>query len=120
VNASCPNLHADIWAHDARATGEVVRAVRGATTLPVLAKLSPNATDVVTIAHAAVDAGATALTLVNTMRAFLVDAGARRLVQVDDVDTSATLGEQGGDGAADAAAAARDDGLLVIQFKHAW
>ena len=74
VNASCPNLHADIWAHDARATSEVVRAVRGATTLPVFAKLSPNVTDLTEIARAAVDAGADGLTLVNTVLA-LVRAG---------------------------------------------
>jgi dihydroorotate dehydrogenase (NAD+) catalytic subunit len=80
VNASCPNLHASIWAHDARATGEVVRAVRGATTLPVFAKLSPNVTDLTAIARAAVDAGADGLTLVNTVLALAVDAESRRPV----------------------------------------
>ncbi len=80
VNASCPNLHADIWAHDARATGEVVRAVRGATTLPVFAKLSPNVTDLTEIARAAVDAGADGLTLVNTVLALVIDAETRRPV----------------------------------------
>jgi dihydroorotate dehydrogenase (NAD+) catalytic subunit len=80
VNASCPNLHASIWAHDARATSEVVRAVRGATTLPVLAKLSPNVTDLTTIAQAAVDAGADGLTLVNTVIALVIDAETRRPV----------------------------------------
>jgi dihydroorotate dehydrogenase (NAD+) catalytic subunit len=80
VNASCPNLHADIWAHDARAIGEVVRAVRGATALPVLAKLSPNVTDLTEIARAAVDAGADGLTLVNTVLALVVDAETRRPV----------------------------------------
>ena len=52
----------------------VVDAVGGA---PVFAKLSPNATDVVPIAVAAMEAGATGLTCVNTVRAFLVDADAR-------------------------------------------
>jgi dihydroorotate dehydrogenase (NAD+) catalytic subunit len=80
VNASCPNLHADIWAHDARAIGEVVRAVRGATTRPVFAKLSPNVTDLTEIARAAVDAGADGLTLVNTVLALVVDAETRRPV----------------------------------------
>jgi dihydroorotate dehydrogenase (NAD+) catalytic subunit len=80
VNASCPNLHASIWAHDARATGEVVRAVREATTLPVLAKLSPNVTDLTEIARAAVDAGADVLTLVNTVLALVIDAETRRPV----------------------------------------
>jgi dihydroorotate dehydrogenase (NAD+) catalytic subunit len=85
VNASCPNLHspdqhADIWAHSARATGEVVRAVRGATALPVFAKLSPNVTDLTEIARAAVDAGADGLTLVNTVLALVIDAETRRPV----------------------------------------
>lgn len=78
VNASCPNVHADIWAHSARATGEVVRAVRGATALPVFAKLSPNVTDLTEIARAAVDAGADGLTLVNTVLALVIDAETRR------------------------------------------
>ena len=85
VNASCPNLHASdqqggIWAHDARLTGEVVRAVRGATALPVFAKLSPNVTDLTEIARAAVDAGADGLTLVNTVLALAIDAETRRPV----------------------------------------
>lgn len=85
VNASCPNLHSHaeqgaIWAHDAHATGEVVRAVRDATSLPVFAKLSPNVTDLTEIARAAVDAGADGLTLVNTVLALVVDAETRRPV----------------------------------------
>jgi len=85
VNASCPNLHAPdqqgaIWAHSARATGEVVRAVRDATALPVFAKLSPNVTDLTEIARAAVDAGADGLTLVNTVLALVIDAETRRPV----------------------------------------
>jgi dihydroorotate dehydrogenase (NAD+) catalytic subunit len=84
VNASCPNhspqQHDGIWAHDPRATGEVVRAVCGATTLPVFAKLSPNVTDLTEIARAAVDAGADGLTLVNTVLALVIDAETRRPV----------------------------------------
>jgi dihydroorotate dehydrogenase (NAD+) catalytic subunit len=82
VNASCPNLHSagDIWAHSARATSEVVRAVRSATALPVFAKLSPNVTDLTDIARAAVDAGADGLTLVNTVLALVIDAETRRPV----------------------------------------
>ena len=81
VNLSCPNLHhhGELLAHDPEDTATTVRAVVAvAGGLPVFAKLSPNATDVVTIARAAMDAGATGLTLVNTMRAFLVDAETRR------------------------------------------
>jgi dihydroorotate dehydrogenase (NAD+) catalytic subunit len=85
VNASCPNLHAlddtrAIWAHDPDATRAVVAAVRGATGLPVFAKLSPNVTDLTEIARAAVDAGADGLTLVNTVLALVVDAETRRPV----------------------------------------
>lgn len=80
VNASCPNVHADVWAHDARATAAVVRAVRDATRLPVFAKLSPNVTDLTEIARAAVDAGADGLTLVNTVLALVIDAETRRPV----------------------------------------
>jgi dihydroorotate dehydrogenase (NAD+) catalytic subunit len=85
VNASCPNVHSPdqqrgIWAHDPRATGEVVRAVRGATSRPVFAKLSPNVTDLTEIARAAVDAGADGLTLVNTVLALVIDAETRRPV----------------------------------------
>ena len=85
VNASCPNLHSldaqsAIWAHSAQSTGEVVRAVRDATSLPVFAKLSPNVTDLTDIARAAVDAGADGLTLVNTVLALVVDAESRRPV----------------------------------------
>lgn len=83
VNLSCPNLHhgssGDLIAHDPVATAATVGAVVDAVgAVPVLAKLSPNATDVVRVAVAAVDAGATGLTCVNTVRAFLVDADARR------------------------------------------
>ena len=85
VNASCPNLHAldessAIWAHDPDATRAVVAAVRGATALPVFAKLSPNVTDLTVIARAAVDAGADGLTLVNTVLALAIDAETRRPV----------------------------------------
>jgi dihydroorotate dehydrogenase (NAD+) catalytic subunit len=85
VNASCPNLHAldessAIWAHDPDAIRAVVAAVRGATSLPVFAKLSPNVTDLTNIARAAVDAGADGLTLVNTVLALVIDAETRRPV----------------------------------------
>jgi dihydroorotate dehydrogenase (NAD+) catalytic subunit len=85
VNASCPNLHAldesrAIWAHDPVALRAVVAAVRGATTLPVFAKLSPNVTDITEIAGAAIDAGADGLTLVNTVLALVIDAETRRPV----------------------------------------
>lgn len=85
VNASCPNLHAmsepgAIFSHDPDATREVVAAVRGATSLPVFAKLSPNVTDLTPIARAAVEGGADGLTLVNTVMGLAIDAETRRPV----------------------------------------
>lgn len=83
LNLSCPNLsgHGELIAHDAGATATAVRAVVDAVgPVPVLAKLSPNATDVVPVAAAALEAGAAGLTCVNTVRAFLVDADVRRPV----------------------------------------
>ena len=83
VNVSCPNLQhrSEIFSHDPEATASVVRAVvRVGLGLPVFAKLSPNVTDLTLIARAAVDAGATGLTLVNTVLGLLVDAETRRPV----------------------------------------
>jgi dihydroorotate dehydrogenase (NAD+) catalytic subunit len=90
VNVSCPNLHrrSEMFAHDPDATHEVLAAVlaglgdaaRGDASLPVFAKLSPNVTDITTIAGAALDAGVDGLTLVNTVMGLLVDAETRRPV----------------------------------------
>jgi dihydroorotate dehydrogenase (NAD+) catalytic subunit len=81
VNVSCPNLHqrSEMFAHDSRATADAVRAVVDTGLgLPVFVKLSPNVTDLVVIARAAVDAGADGLTLVNTLMGLLVNAETRR------------------------------------------
>jgi dihydroorotate dehydrogenase (NAD+) catalytic subunit len=83
VNVSCPNLHhrSEMFAHDPASTASAVSAVSGAgLDLPVLAKLSPNVTDLTEIARAAVDAGADGLTLVNTVMGLLIDAETRRPV----------------------------------------
>jgi dihydroorotate dehydrogenase (NAD+) catalytic subunit len=83
VNLSCPNLdHGDtIFAHDAAATADVVRGVVATgIAVPVFAKLSAGVGDLPVIAGAALDCGATGLTLVNTVRALLVDADLRRPV----------------------------------------
>jgi dihydroorotate dehydrogenase (NAD+) catalytic subunit len=70
-----------LFAHDAVATAAAVAAVvEAGLDLPVLAKLAPDVTDITVIARAAVDAGATGLTLVNTLRGLLVDAETRRPV----------------------------------------
>jgi dihydroorotate dehydrogenase (NAD+) catalytic subunit len=81
VNVSCPNLEDRnrMFAHRAESTAEAVEAVaKEAGGLPVLAKLSPNVTDLVEIAAAALDAGAVGLTLVNTLMGLAVDAERRR------------------------------------------
>ena len=82
VNLSCPNVEArgDVFAHVPE-TRRATRRARSSTSLggaaPVFAKLSPNVTDLVEIAGAALDAGATGLTLVNTVMG-LVDRRGRR------------------------------------------
>jgi dihydroorotate dehydrogenase (NAD+) catalytic subunit len=82
VNLSCPNLEdrRRIFAHAPETTSAALVAVRGALadSLPILAKLSPNVTDLREIAGAAIDAGADVLTLVNTVMGLVVDASARR------------------------------------------
>jgi len=83
VNVSCPNLEdrSTMFAHSADATGAVTSAVLDADLgLPVFVKLSPNVTDVREIAAAALAAGASGLTLVNTLLGLVVDADQRRPV----------------------------------------
>lgn len=74
VNLSCPNTEAarDLFAHSETATGEAISAT-AACGRPRWAKLSPNVTDLVPIAAAARDAGAEAVTLVNTLLAMAID-----------------------------------------------
>ncbi len=81
INLSCPNVHGGdtIFAHDADATRQVVTAVVGAgVTVPVFAKLASGVADLPQIAGVALEAGATGLTLINTVRALLIDAELRR------------------------------------------
>jgi dihydroorotate dehydrogenase (NAD+) catalytic subunit len=74
INLSCPNLAGEsIWALDARATATVVQAVRQAVDLPIGAKLSPNAQDIVAIAGAAIESGADWLVLTNTISGAAID-----------------------------------------------
>lgn len=81
VNVSCPNVEdrSRVFAHAPGTTAAAVAAVAGAGLgLPVLAKLSPNVTDITEIAAAALAAGADGLTLVNTVMGLAVDAERRR------------------------------------------
>lgn len=79
VNVSCPNHHDRnrMFAHSAEATAEVVR-VSAAAGRPLWIKLSPNVADLASIARAAIDAGAEAVTLVNTVLGMIIDVEARR------------------------------------------
>lgn len=81
VNLSCPNTRhgGEIFANDAASTAEVLREVAGVgLAIPIFAKLAAGVADLPAIGGAAIEAGAAGLTLVNTVRAFLVDAEARR------------------------------------------
>ncbi len=79
VNVSCPNIEdrSRMFAHDPRATAEVVAAVGEHCPLPRWAKLSPNVGDVAEVAGAALSAGAEAVTLVNTVLAMAIDVERR-------------------------------------------
>ncbi len=79
LNISCPNVAGGLdFATDPVLTSRVVGAVRRVTTLPLIPKLSPNVTDIAAIARAAAEAGADALSLINTFIAMAVDVRTRR------------------------------------------
>ncbi|MBC7105430.1 MAG: dihydroorotate dehydrogenase, partial [Firmicutes bacterium] len=82
VNLSCPNVARGglAFGGDPAAAAEVTRAVRKATELPVIAKLSALVTDLVAVARAALEAGADVLSLINTLPAMAVDVDRRRPV----------------------------------------
>lgn len=69
VNISCPNVQGILFGAYMTSTYEVVKAVRRNTGLPLIIKLTPNTTDIVRIAKAAVRAGADAISLINTLKA---------------------------------------------------
>jgi dihydroorotate dehydrogenase (NAD+) catalytic subunit len=74
LNLSCPNVSGGIdFATDPVVTHRIVRRCRDACQLPLIAKLTPNVTDVVAIAKAAADGGADAVSLVNTLLGMAVD-----------------------------------------------
>lgn len=75
VNISCPNVHNGGMAFgtDAKAAAEVTRAVKKVTTKPVYIKLSPNVTDIVSIAKACEAEGADGLSLINTLMGMRID-----------------------------------------------
>jgi len=82
VNISCPNVKQGgiVFGTDPAAAQEVVRLVKRNTSKPMIVKLSPNVTDVVLMARACADAGADALSLINTLTGMAIDLDRRRPV----------------------------------------
>ena len=82
VNISCPNVEdrGQVFACDPVAAAEVITAVRRNTNpgTPVLAKLSPDVTDIVAIARSVVDAGADGLSMINTLLGMVIDTDTMR------------------------------------------
>jgi dihydroorotate dehydrogenase (NAD+) catalytic subunit len=80
LNISCPNIKAGgiQFGCSVGGTHDVVSAVRKVTTLPIIPKLTPNVTDVASFARAAEEAGADAVSLVNTFLAMAIDVETRR------------------------------------------
>ena len=80
VNISCPNVHGGGMAFgtEPKLAAAVTRAVKEVTEKPVFIKLSPNVTDIVSIAKACEDAGADGLTLINTLMGMRIDLNSRR------------------------------------------
>ena len=86
LNVSCPNVsHGLDLGVDASAVARLVGRVRRVCPLPLIAKLTPNVTDVVAIARAAADGGADAVSLVNTFRGMAVNWRTRRPILANDV-----------------------------------
>lgn len=82
VNISCPNVasRGQVFACDPLAAADVVRAVKAESGVPVLAKLSPDVTDIVAIAGSCVEAGADGLSMINTLLGMVIDTDTFRPV----------------------------------------
>ncbi|MBQ6996951.1 MAG: dihydroorotate dehydrogenase [Oscillospiraceae bacterium] len=82
VNVSCPNVHGGgmSFGTQPQAAAEVTRAVKAVTTKPIIIKLSPNVTDIVSIAKACEDAGADGISLINTLLGMRIDLRTRKPV----------------------------------------
>ena len=80
LNASCPNTEQGgmQFGLEPGTLASLVYAVRSATRLPLITKLSPNTSDIVTLARAAVEAGSDALSLINTLVGISIDVARRR------------------------------------------
>ena len=82
VNVSCPNVHGGgmSFGTSPEAAAEVTRAVKAVTTKPIIIKLSPNVTDIVSIAKACEEAGADGISLINTLLGMRIDLRTRKPV----------------------------------------
>lgn len=80
VNISCPNIKAGgaEFGANPKSAAEVTAAVKTATSLPVLVKLTPNTSDIAEIAMAVAEAGADAISLINTLKGIVIDITRRR------------------------------------------
>jgi dihydroorotate dehydrogenase (NAD+) catalytic subunit len=80
VNISCPNVKAGgiVFGTNVKASYELLSALRRTTKLPLIAKLSPNVTDITEFARAAADAGCDGLSLINTLLGMAIDVRSRR------------------------------------------
>ncbi|MDF3037329.1 MAG: dihydroorotate oxidase catalytic subunit [Thermomicrobiales bacterium] len=80
INVSCPNIARGgyCFGWDPEMSAEVTRAVRAVTTLPIIVKLSPGAADIVSVAAAVEDAGADAISLINTLVGMAIDVRGRK------------------------------------------
>lgn len=82
VNVSCPNVHGGgmSFGTSPEAAAQVTKAVKAVTKKPVIIKLSPNVTDIVSIAKACEDAGADGISLINTLLGMRIDLKTRKPV----------------------------------------
>ena len=82
VNVSCPNVHGGgmSFGTSPEAAAEVTKAVKAVTTKPVIIKLSPNVTDIVSIAKACEEAGADGISLINTLLGMRIDLRTKKPV----------------------------------------
>lgn len=82
VNVSCPNVHGGgmSFGTDPKAAAQVTKAVKAVTKKPVIIKLSPNVTDIVSIAKACEDVGADGISLINTLLGMRIDLRTKKPV----------------------------------------
>ncbi len=82
VNVSCPNVHGGgmSFGTSPEAAAEVTKAVKAVTTKPVIIKLSPNVTDIASIAKACEEAGADGISLINTLLGMRIDLKTKKPV----------------------------------------